>query len=55
MKTSILTRLLLATCLLTVLLLTACGGGGDDHLGQADEPAKVTIDPPNCAASGACK
>ena len=35
--------------LLLVLLIAACGGG------EPDDDKTATIDPPNCAASGACQ
>lgn len=41
---------LVAALAFTVIVLTACGGGGDDDEGKPDQ----SIQPPNCAASGAC-
>jgi len=45
-------RTLLA--LLVLAALTACGGSADPFEANGDG-SKATIDPPNCAASGACK
>ena len=52
MATSIICRAL--TLLSICAALSACGGGGSYPPGQTDENGRVTIDPPNCAASGAC-
>ena len=43
------------TCaaILAAALLAACGGGAYGP-GQTDENGRVTIDPPQCPASGAC-
>ena len=40
-----------AAVLAVLLLLTACGGSDE----PVPEEGRAVIDPPNCAASGACR